>query len=378
MEQAVDAAKVDEGAVIGDILHHPLDELAFLERGQGGLTTTIPRLLQQHAARDDDVAAAMVDLDDLEGEGLAHEAVQIADRMQIDLGAGQKGLDADVHHHAALDPGNDLPFDALLLLVQPLQFLPDFHLVGFFLGEHQIAVCVFTLFEIHLQAIAHLQLLQLLLRKLIGGNHSLGLVADIDHHFVFADGDDDALGNRAFLEIAEGLLIHGRQGVAVEFGFALRADCTHDKILVLRLAPGAECDWRQALLSVARLGLVCRSKIAGRLRRHRPISRYRNLPEFRDLCHDRLTDMLIKRFAVHLGRGGRKVDRLPVGHRHATEPRPGRSRRQHLEGSVNMRGDYAAPGLRDDHPDPGFPRFQRARDRPPSLRKDRHGFARLN
>ena len=256
VQQSIDAAEVDECPVVGDVLDCPLNQLAFLQRGQGRLTATIARLFQQHAPGHDHVAATMVDLDDLEGKGLSDQAVEIANRMQIDLRAGQERFDADIDHHAALDTGNDFTLNAFFVFVELLQFLPDFHLVGFFFGKHQIAVGIFTFFEIHLKPIAHLQLRQFLMGELVGWDHALRLVADIDHHLVFADGDDHAFSDGAFLKITEGLLIHRRQGIAVKFGFALGCGSTHENILVLRLAPGADCEKRPRLTQRCKTGLL--------------------------------------------------------------------------------------------------------------------------
>ena len=67
VQQAVDAAEVDEGAVIGDVLDDTVDHLAF-----GQLVDQLAALfgagfLEHRATRDDDVAAATVHLEDLEG-----------------------------------------------------------------------------------------------------------------------------------------------------------------------------------------------------------------------------------------------------------------------------------------------------------------------
>ena len=66
VQQAVDAAEVDEGAVVGDVLDETVDHLALLEAGDdvGALLGT--RLFEHRAARDDDVAAAAIHLEDLE------------------------------------------------------------------------------------------------------------------------------------------------------------------------------------------------------------------------------------------------------------------------------------------------------------------------
>src|SRR3546814_7893210 len=58
MEQAVDAAQVDKGAVIGDVLHRAFDDLAFFEVLDQARTLFGARFFQDCAARHDDVAAA--------------------------------------------------------------------------------------------------------------------------------------------------------------------------------------------------------------------------------------------------------------------------------------------------------------------------------
>ncbi len=66
MQQAVDAAEIDEGAVIGDVLDHAVDDLTLFEILHQFLTLLGARLFQHGAARHDDVAAAAIHLQDLE------------------------------------------------------------------------------------------------------------------------------------------------------------------------------------------------------------------------------------------------------------------------------------------------------------------------
>ncbi len=87
VEQAVDAAEVDEGAVVGEVLHHALEDRALLQVLEGLLLQLLALLLEQHAAREDDVAALLVELDDLELEALADELVEVAHRADVDLRA---------------------------------------------------------------------------------------------------------------------------------------------------------------------------------------------------------------------------------------------------------------------------------------------------
>ncbi len=51
MQQAVDTAEIDEGAVIGDVLDHALQGLAFLEVGDQFGPRFRPALFQNRGAR---------------------------------------------------------------------------------------------------------------------------------------------------------------------------------------------------------------------------------------------------------------------------------------------------------------------------------------
>ena len=97
VEQTVDAAEVDERTVLGEVLDDALDDLALFQALERRLLEGRALLLEQHAARQHDVAALLVELDDLELEALVEERVEVADRAQIDLRARQERL------HAAAD-----------------------------------------------------------------------------------------------------------------------------------------------------------------------------------------------------------------------------------------------------------------------------------
>ena len=66
VQQAVDAAEIDEGAVVGDVLDHAVDDLALFEVLHQLLALLGAGLFQHGAARHDDVAAAAIHLEDLE------------------------------------------------------------------------------------------------------------------------------------------------------------------------------------------------------------------------------------------------------------------------------------------------------------------------
>ena len=73
VQQAVDAAQVDERAVVGDVLDDALDDRAFLQRRQQLLALFAEARFEHGAARHDDVVALAVELDDLELERLVFE-----------------------------------------------------------------------------------------------------------------------------------------------------------------------------------------------------------------------------------------------------------------------------------------------------------------
>jgi hypothetical protein len=77
-------------------------------------------LLEQRAAAQHDVAALLVELDDFEVEGLADVLLEVAHGAQVDLRAGEEGLDADVDSEAALDPTRDRAVDQLVALDRSL------------------------------------------------------------------------------------------------------------------------------------------------------------------------------------------------------------------------------------------------------------------
>ena len=71
VQEAVDAAEVDERAVVRDVLHGPRERHALGEDFHRVLLLLLALLLEDGAAREHDVAAAAVELDDLGADLLA-------------------------------------------------------------------------------------------------------------------------------------------------------------------------------------------------------------------------------------------------------------------------------------------------------------------
>src|ERR1700761_2153549 len=89
VQQAVDAAEVNERTVIGDVLDDTVNHLTLFEVLDQFLTLFGAGLFQNGTARHYDVAAAAIHLEDLERLRVVHQRRNVADRPDIDLGARQ-------------------------------------------------------------------------------------------------------------------------------------------------------------------------------------------------------------------------------------------------------------------------------------------------
>ena len=204
MQQAVDAAEIDEGAVIRDVLHHARQHLALAQRGDQLGARLGAALFHDGAARDHDIAAGAIHLQDLERLGRAHERADIAHRADVHLAAGQEGHGAgEVDGEAALDAPEDDAGHALIVLEGLLELGPGFLAPGLLARQNGFAVLVFHALEIDFDGVAHLEL-----GLLAGGGEfleldaALGLQSDVDEGEIILDGDDDALEHAAFESVA--------------------------------------------------------------------------------------------------------------------------------------------------------------------------------
>src|SRR5690606_12638952 len=231
VQQAVDAAEVNERTVIGDVLDHAIEDLAFLEVGHQFRTGFGAALFQHGAARHDDVAAATVHLEDLERGRLAHERTDIAHRTDVDLAAGQEGHGArQVDGETTLDLAEDDAFDALVGVEALLQLLPGFLAAGLVAADHRLALGILDTVEEDLDDAADLHFR----RAARGGeflerNPTFAFQADIDQGKIILDADDHTLDDSAFHRIrgGEGLFQQGGEIFVSRIGFrSLRRSTT--------------------------------------------------------------------------------------------------------------------------------------------------------
>src|SRR5882762_1396412 len=212
MQQAVDAAQVDEGAEVGDVLHHALPHLIDRQLLHQHVAFRLALGFEQHAARDDDVAAAFVELDDLELEALAEQLVDIRNAAQRDLAAGQERVHThQVHDDAALDLFHERPGDALVLFVRFADPLPDAHEVGFLFRKHNRAFLVFEVLEEDFDLVTFLEAPGIL--ELVDRHRAFRLEADVE--------DDGRVGHAQYFRLDDLAFLDIRQRPLVQQGHFL-------------------------------------------------------------------------------------------------------------------------------------------------------------
>src|SRR6202171_3827980 len=213
VQQAVDAAEIDEGAVVGDVLDHAVDDLALFEVLHQLLALLGAGLFQHGAARHHDMAAAAIHFQDLERLRLVHQRRHVPDRADIDLAARQERDRAvEVDGEAALDLVED---DAVVILVVVeglLELAPAFLAARLVARQHGLAERILDAVEKHLDLVADLEIAFAAGSCEFPQRHAaFGLQADVDDGHVLFNRNHRALDDGAFLQIAagKGLVEHG-------------------------------------------------------------------------------------------------------------------------------------------------------------------------
>ncbi len=168
-----------------------------------GLALLAPLLLDELAAAEDDIAAVVVDLDDLEIVGVADELLEIARRYDVDLRRRQKRFHADVDHESAFYDGFHFALDQTVAGEDLGDLVPILAISGFLLREDDHAFVVFEAFEEHFDFVADFERIDVV--KLCRRNDAFRLVTDINEHFAGANFQDASLHNAALLEVAHRL-----------------------------------------------------------------------------------------------------------------------------------------------------------------------------
>ena len=218
VQQAVDAAEVDERTVIGDVLDDAVDHLTLFEVLHQFLALLGAGLFQNRTARHHDVAAAAIHLEDLERLRIVHQRRDVADRTDVDLRARQEGDRAvEVDGEAALDLVEDDAVNLLVVVEGLLELAPAFLAARLVARQHGFAERVLDAVEEHLDLVADLEFAFAAGPGEFAQRHAaFGLQADVDDGHVLFNRNNDALDDGAFLQVAagKGLVEHRGEIVA--------------------------------------------------------------------------------------------------------------------------------------------------------------------
>src|SRR2546422_4095593 len=206
VQQAVDAAEIDERAVVGDVLDRAFEDDALLEDLERLLLERRPLALEHRTARDDDVAARAIELEDGKAAALANVAIEVAGGPQVGMRAGQEGGDADVHLETPLHLAHDRALDDALALKGALDVVPDLELLGLVPREDDVAGFGIGRLEVDVDDVTLADdQLPVARGELVPRNVTLGLVADVDGNGVGPDAHDAAGDDVASLRLLETL-----------------------------------------------------------------------------------------------------------------------------------------------------------------------------
>src|SRR5580693_8043035 len=179
MQQAVDAAEIDEGAIFGEVLDGSGDGGTLFQNLQRGALAGELFFLDGHFTGDDDVAAAAVELDDLDRNILAKERIQIVRGADIDLRSGHECGDANIHGESAFDAAGDAAGNNEGVAMGLFEIIPAADAAGFFVREEDVALRLHSLPVDHdIDQIAGLQLNAAVgLTKLLDRNEAFGFIS---------------------------------------------------------------------------------------------------------------------------------------------------------------------------------------------------------
>jgi hypothetical protein len=139
VQQAVDAAEVNEGAVGGQAAHLPADHVAFLHRGVAVLLLGESLFFHDGAAIDDNVFVGGVEFDDAAGDFLPDQLFHLGGVAHTAAGSGHKRANAHVYAEAAFNNRSDGADDGDFLRKGSLQRGPIRRLAHFETGQFVIA-----------------------------------------------------------------------------------------------------------------------------------------------------------------------------------------------------------------------------------------------
>ncbi len=207
VQQPVDATQIDEGPEVGDVLDIAFANLTNLELLQDRALGHLTLFLEYEPARNDDVAATLVELDDLELQRLAHQALDRLRLTQRDLRARKERVDAkEIDDHPTLDLLHQAALDDFALLGRILDAIPDLDEIGPLLRQHDQPVLILQFLEEDVDLLTDLHGIDI--SKLLQGDDAFTLEADVDEDILVVHHQDAALEDFALFEVAHRVDVH--------------------------------------------------------------------------------------------------------------------------------------------------------------------------
>ncbi len=158
MQQAVDAAEVNERTIIGDVLDDAVDDLAFGEVLDQAGALFCAGFFEDGATRNNDVATLAVHFQDDERLRDIHQRANVAHGADIDLAAGkERHCAAKIDGEAALDAAEDDAIDAVASVEFAFEDIPCGFAAGTVTAEHGFAVHIFYAVDENFDFVANLQ-----------------------------------------------------------------------------------------------------------------------------------------------------------------------------------------------------------------------------
>ena len=213
VDQAVHAVEVHEGSEVDDVRDLALDHVAGAQPVEDRLAHLLALVLEDGAAREDDVVPGAVELDHLAPELLAEELVEVLHPPDVHERGRQEPANAEIEDETALDDLDHLADDGLTRLGGALDLLPRELEASALLGEDQAAFRVLLREDerVDLLADGHFvgRVHRAADRELCDRDDALGLVADVHEDLVLVDTYDEAVYDLAFVDLREGRLVVG-------------------------------------------------------------------------------------------------------------------------------------------------------------------------
>ncbi len=175
------------------------------------LSHLLALVLEDGAARENDVVPRAVELDDLAAKLLPEELVEVLHAPDVDERGGEKSAYPEVEDETALDDLDHLAVDRLAGLRRSFDALPRELEARALLREDEAPLRVLLREDERVDLLSHRDLVGRVHRPADGqfgnGDDAFGLVTDVDEHLVLVHPHDRAVHDLALVDLREGSVV---------------------------------------------------------------------------------------------------------------------------------------------------------------------------